>query len=61
MAGAWALQKRFVGVIYGLTLDEIDKNHGGLAILSPTNVIALNDFDRYLKELGDRVKDAGNV
>jgi hypothetical protein len=61
MAAAWALEKRFMGVLYGLTLDEIDKQHGGLAILSPTNVIALNDLDRYLKELGDRVKDAGNV
>ena len=60
MAAAWALEKRFVGLIYGLTLDEIDKKYGGLAILSPTNVIALNDFDRYLKELADRVKDTGN-
>lgn len=60
MAGAWALEKRFVGVRYGLTLEEIDKNHGGLAILSPTNVIELNDFDIYLEELSERVKEAGN-
>jgi hypothetical protein len=56
MAGAWALRKRYVGVIYGLTLEQIEKNHGGLAILSPTNVIGLNDLDKYLKELSDRVK-----
>jgi hypothetical protein len=60
MAAAWALEKRFVGVRYGLTLEEIDKNHGGLAILSPTNVIALNDVDLYLKELAARVRGAGN-
>lgn len=58
MAGAWALRKRYVGVMYGLTLEEIDKNHGGLAILSPTNVINLNELDNYLKELSDRVKGA---
>lgn len=44
--------------MYGLTLEEIDKNHGGLAILSPTNVINLNELDNYLKELSDRVKGA---
>ncbi len=55
MAGAWALRKRYVGVIYGLSLEEIEKNHGGLAMLSPTNVIGLNEFDTYLAELGERV------
>jgi len=35
MAGAWALRKRFVGITYGLTLEQIDKEHGGLAILRP--------------------------
>lgn len=58
MAGAWALRKRYVGVIYGLSLEEIEKNHGGLAMLSPTNVIGLNEFDTYLVELGKRVSAA---
>jgi hypothetical protein len=61
MAGAWALKKRYVGVTYGLTLEQIDKDHGGLAMLSPTNVINLNDFEIYLQELGARVKDANNA
>ena len=59
IAAAWALRKRYVAVMYGLTLDEIEKNHGGLAILSPTNVITLNEFDDYLNELSERVKVAG--
>jgi hypothetical protein len=58
MAGAWALKKRYVGVIYGLTLDDIDQQHGGLAMLSPTNVINLNDLDIYLSELKVRVEGA---
>jgi TIR domain-containing protein len=61
MAGAWALRKRYVGVIYGLTLEQIDRDHGGLAMLSPTNVISLNEFDIYLNELNERVRDAANV
>jgi hypothetical protein len=35
--------------------------HGGLAMLSPTNVISLNEFDAYLGELGERVKGAAHV
>lgn len=61
LAGAWALKKRYVGVIFGVTLEQIDKNHGGLAMLSPTNVIALNDFDIYLRELGERVRETGDA
>lgn len=56
MAAAWILRKRYVGVMYGVTLDEIDKNHGGLAILSPTNVITIDDLDGYFEELSARVK-----
>jgi TIR domain len=61
MAGAWTLKKRYVGVLYGLTLDEIEREHGGLAMLSPTKIINLNDFDDYLRELATRVKDAAHV
>jgi TIR domain-containing protein len=61
MAGAWALRKRYVGVIYGLTLEEIDREHGGLAMLAPTNVINLNDFDAYLNELKVRIEDAAHA
>ena len=61
MAGAWALKKRYVGVMFGLTLEAIEKDHGGLAMLSPTNVISLNEFETHADELGQRVKDAANV
>ncbi len=61
MAAAWILGKRYVGVIYGLTLEQIDKEHGGLAVLSPTNVISINALDGYFDELSDRVKGAPNV
>ena len=61
MAAAWILRKRYVGVMYGVTLEQIDKEHGGLAVLSPTNVISINALDGYLNELSVRVKDAPNV
>ncbi|MGQ0446020.1 MAG: toll/interleukin-1 receptor domain-containing protein [Beijerinckiaceae bacterium] len=61
LAAAWFGRKRYVGVTYGLTLEQIDKEHGGLAILSPTNVININDLDTSFGELSARVKDAANV
>ena len=55
MAAAWISRKRFVAVLYGLTLQEIDENHGGLACLGPTNVAEINDFETYVVELGRRL------
>jgi hypothetical protein len=54
IAAAWALKKRFVGVTYGVTIEEIERNHGGMACLGPTNV-ALDDFDEYIWELAERI------
>jgi TIR domain len=56
IAAAWALNKRFVGVTYGITIEEIEKNHGGLACLAPTNLVALDDFDDYIGEMAYRAK-----
>ena len=56
IAAAWAMRKRFVGVMYGLTIEEIEKNRGGMAVLGPTNVIAIDSFDDYLVELSERIR-----
>ena len=61
MAGAWIQSKRYVGITYGVTLDEIDRQHGGLAVLSPTNVISINELGSYFAELAERVKEAADV
>ena len=57
MAAAWALRKRYVGVLYGLTMNEIEQDRGGLAMLAPTNCLAIVDeFDHYISELKERVR-----
>jgi hypothetical protein len=61
IAGAWVLGRRYVGVTYGVTLQQIEHDHGGSAMLAPTNVITLDELDRYLRELRDRVEAAENV
>jgi len=49
------VQKRYVGVLYGLTVTEIERDRGGLAILAPTNLMALDEFDGYISELTERM------
>ena len=56
LASAWISRKRFVAVLYGLTLHDIEVSHGGLACLAPTNVTEINEFDLYLTELKTRVE-----
>ena len=56
MAAAWALRKRYVGVLYGLTMNEIEKDRGGLAMLALTNCVAIDEFDHYISELKERVR-----
>jgi hypothetical protein len=55
IASAWGQGKRYTGVLYGLTTEKIDKEHGGVAILGPTNLASLDEFDDYLAELKARV------
>jgi hypothetical protein len=35
------------------------EERGGLAILGPTNIAALNEFDDYIAELTARVRESG--
>lgn len=57
IGAARALQKRVVGVLYGLKMTGLENERGGMACLNPTNVMSLNDFEAYLPELERRVKD----
>lgn len=61
IGGAWASGKLYVGVLYGLTMEEIEKNKGGLAVFAPTNLcVAIDEFDAYLLELRWRISKASN-
>ena len=53
IGGAWGSHRRYV---YGLTMEEIEKDKGGLAMLAPTNCVAIDEFDDYLLELKQRIE-----
>jgi hypothetical protein len=56
IGGVWGSKKRVVGLLYGVTLDEIQKEYGGTACLSSTNCAHINDMDVYLGQLKSRVE-----
>jgi len=56
IAAAWAHGKRFAGIAYGVTPEAIEKNHGGLACLGPTNIVALDEFEHYISQLSERIQ-----
>jgi hypothetical protein len=37
-------------------MDEIERDKGGMAMLQPTNVVAIDEFDNYIQELEERIE-----
>lgn len=52
---AMSQDKRFVAVFYGMKLSDLEEG-GGKAVLEDVNIIDINDFDRYFRELKTRVE-----
>jgi len=53
IGAAWVLGKRIIAIIDKVTPDEMPD------IITPYKAMDLNNFDEYLKELINRVKEAG--
>ena len=58
MGAAWNREIPILAVFYGMSVNDLDKTGQGKAILEDINIINLNDFDAYLKQLGVRVMEA---
>jgi hypothetical protein len=55
IGAAWVLEKRIVGIIYGMTVAQFERASGGKAVLQDLNLRDLNEFDVYLEELRQRI------
>ena len=55
VGAAWSQKMRTVGILYGLTSADVEKEYGGMAVLAPTNCLGLNEFDTYIRELKARI------
>lgn len=54
VGAAWGQGKRVVAVLYGISVDELERLGGSKAILEDINIVELNDFEAYLVELTKR-------
>lgn len=55
VGAAWGRGMRTVGVLYGLSIADVEKEYGGMAALTPTNCLGLDEFDTYILELKNRI------
>ena len=56
IGAAWALGRRIVGILYGMTIEEISKDGSNPALLKRTNLIGINEIDKYFRQLKKRVE-----
>ena|SRR5438552_2884225 len=61
IGAAWGKGKRIVAVMYGLSVEDLEKLGGSRAILESINIVELNGVDRYFGELQNRVGGVQNV
>ncbi len=57
IGAARVLEKRILGVLYGVNIETLRNEGGGMACLSSKNVVSINEFEIYLAELKKRVKE----
>jgi len=55
VGAAWGRGMRTVGVLYGLSIADVEREYGGMAALAPTNCLGLDEFDTYISELKNRI------
>ena len=58
IGAAWGLGKRLVFVLHGVTEANLAAGQGNPVLLRRTNVISINDLDKYLAELKGRYTDS---
>jgi len=58
IGAAWIREIPIVAVFYGMSVNDLEESGQGKAILEDINILALNEFTTYLKELASRVEEA---
>ena len=55
IGAAWGLNKRIIVVLYGLSPEDISAEGGNPALLKKTNLIDINNLDKYFQQLNKRL------
>lgn len=61
MGAAWGQDKAVVAILYGLSVKDLEEIGESKAVFEDINILNLNDTERYLDELEQRVKGDSNV
>lgn len=54
IGAAWVLGKRIIFVLHGLTAEDVASDKNNPTLLKKTNIIVINDIDRYFSQLKER-------
>ncbi len=57
IGAAWIQRKRIIGILYGVTTSQLAGRDGTPAFLTGIVLRDINDLDRYLGELRQRITD----
>ncbi len=57
IGAAWIQDMPVIAVFYGVDPQDLEENGQGKAVLEDINIVQLNEFDLYIKELTDRVRE----
>ena len=61
VGAAWGQGKPVIAILYGLTLRELEDIGESKAVFEDINVLDLNDANRYLSELEQRLRGSEDV
>lgn len=61
VGAAWGQDKAVVAILYGLSVKDLEEIGESKAVFEDINILNLNDTERYLDELEQRVKGDSNV
>jgi len=57
IGAAWAIDIRIIGVLHGITFEEISSNSKNPILIKKNNLVTLNDLDKYFEQLGKRLTE----
>ena len=55
IGGMLTMNRRVVGLLQGLTIDDIQKHTMNLSMLTDKHLLHLNDVEKYFKQLKERI------
>lgn len=56
VGAAWALKRRIVAILYGLSVGDFEEQSGGKGVFEDINITDINNVHVYFRELAARIQ-----